>query len=115
VQRGKGDDLFVRVFHLAVTSALLLGIVTACSGTSGSVTSAPIARSGSPTAPAVTAFDLPSVDADGFPARVYAKAGPGGGGSIPGCPSAQGLKPFKGTAPARAAVVWATVLSRTFR
>ena len=104
-----------RSLVVAGASLTLSGFITSCSGTSGVATTAPIAHTSStPTAKPPSTLALPAVGTAGFPAQVFPKAGPGGGGSIPGCPSTEGLRSFSGTAPARAAVIWATVLSQTF-
>jgi len=104
----------VRGSSVVVTVATLFGVLSACSGASDVTAKAPIASSAPATAKPRPTFDLPAVGAHGFPARAYPKAGPGGGGSIPGCPDSRGLDQFSGTAPARAVVVWATVLTQTF-
>jgi hypothetical protein len=101
---------------LAIVAALALGVgFGGCSDQPSKPVPPGEARSTSAT-PTSTRLDyaLPSVGADGFPRSVYPVPGPGGGGSIPACPSAAGLSPFTGTAPARAAVVWATTFARSF-
>jgi hypothetical protein len=108
------DAAMSRAAVFVTAAALVVGLASCSDQAPGRVAgrSNPIATSPGPKP--TDHHRLPEIGGAGFPRRVFPKPGPGGGGSIPACPAPTGLEPFSGTAPARAAVIWASVTTRTF-